>query len=84
MTHSDDTRFEAWWNHSEARRGLSEAAKGLARSVWFAALEDEDQRLAAQRAGDVAYRQSLKGPLPGGGYQPVATPFGKPAQPPRQ
>lgn len=60
MTHRDDTRFEAWWNHSEARRGLSEAAKGLARSVWFAALEDEDQRLVAQRAGDVAYRQSLK------------------------
>lgn len=61
MTDRDDTRFEAWWNHSPARRGLSDAAKGLARSVWFAALEDEDDRRTDQRAQDTAYRMSLKG-----------------------
>lgn len=52
MSHTNDERFEAWWNHSEARSGLSEAAKGLCRSVWFAAMEDaEDQALKTLSTG---------------------------------
>ncbi len=50
----DDSRFEDWWNRSPARRGLSETAKSMCRTVWFAALEDDEDRQAEIKSGQRA------------------------------